>query len=379
MSSKANTTNKASRYPSRKADDRRTSNDSYGGDGEQRPQRRSNFSGDRSSFNRNSSRGPSRFFEKESIAGRQKRRTLTTEEHKQEQQSYSRFSRSGTKRAHRQDRSSDSLFKSKHIVRRSTSLDPEDNDIRLNRFLSVAGITARRKADLLIKEGKVKVNGQPVTDFGFKINWKKDKVEVEGNLLEIPSSIYIMVNKPFGYISALKDPEGRPIVTELVSELGQRVFPVGRLDFDSIGLLLLTNDGSWSNKFTHPRYEVPRTYKVTIAGEFKPEYIEQIRDGIMLDKEVTAPAKAEIVSISPARSVLRLTIRQGINRQVRRMFEALGYKVIQLIRIGFGPLQLGDLKPGEYRLLTEEELQELDDVQNNNKDTSRAKNHRQNV
>ena len=377
---KTNTTNKSSKtlfskYLGIKTNNLRINTDNYDGDGDQKQQKRSNSSGNRNTRNQNLTGYSKRFSEKQTVEGRKKRSSLNTEAHEQEQQN-PKYLRKSAKRTHKQYGNQELFPKTKPVFKKATPLHLENNDIRLNRFLSIAGITARRKADILIKEGKVKVNGQTITDFGFKINWKKDKVEAEGHLLEIPASIYIMVNKPFGYISALKDPEGRPVVTELVAELGQRVFPVGRLDFDSIGLLLLTNDGSWSNKFTHPRYEVPRTYKVTIAGEFRQEHIEQIRDGMPLDKEVTAPAKAEIVNISSARSVLRITIRQGINRQVRRMFEALGYRVIQLIRIGFGPLQLGDLKPGEYRLLTEKELLEFDDTMNNKKDIVRKKHYR---
>ena len=375
--SKAHTANKNSKifFPKR-TDNLGISSDNYDRNIDQKQQKRSVFSKVRDSYNKNPSGYSKQFSEKQSVEGGKRRSPLNTGWHQPEQQN-SKYSRQGIKRAHKQYERTELSPKPKPVFKRTAPLRPESDEIRLNRFLSVAGITARRKADILIKEGNVKVNGQTVTDLGSKINWKKDKVEVEGNLLEIPTSIYIMVNKPFGYISALKDPEGRPIVTELVAELDQRVFPVGRLDFDSIGLLLLTNDGNWANKFTHPSYEVPRTYKVTVAGEFRQEDIEQIRDGISIDKkEVTAPAKAEIVNISPARSVLRITIRQGINRQIRRMLEALGYRVIRLIRIGFGPLQLGDLKPGEYRLLTEEELREFDDSLNNKKDIARKKYYR---
>ena len=168
-----------------------------------------------------------------------------------------------------------------------------------------------------------------------------------------------MLNKPFGYMCSLNDPEGRPIVIDLLQHLGQRVYPVGRLDFDTLGLLLLTNDGEWAHRVTHPSYQIPRTYKATVYGRITDEAIGLLRKGVMLEDGPSGRTKAEVISRNEKRSNVRITITQGKNRQVRRMLEAVGYKVIHLVRIGFGTLALGDLKIGDYRHLKTEEVASL--------------------
>ena len=227
---------------------------------------------------------------------------------------------------------------------------------RISRILSSAGLTSRRNADNWIKSGRVIVNGRVVTEPGAQAVWGADRIEVDGREIPKPSArIYLMLNKPFGYICSLKDPQGRPLITDLL-DIPQRVYPVGRLDFDTLGLLLLTNDGEWAHRLTHPRYRVPRTYKVTIAGKITDQALNRLRKGVRLKGGSSGSAKLSPVSLSEKQSVFRMTITQGKSRQVRRMLEAVGHEVIHLIRIGFGMLTLGNLKVGEYRYLETDEI-----------------------
>jgi pseudouridine synthase len=171
--------------------------------------------------------------------------------------------------------------------------------------------------------------------------------------------LYLMLNKPFGYICSMSDPQGRPLVTSLLKDVPQRLYSVGRLDFDSMGLLLLTNDGEWAHRLMHPRYRIPRTYKATVEGSVGESELDQLRRGVMLSDGPTLPARVAVLKKTEGRCQIRITIRQGRSRQVRRMLEAVGYPLIHLIRIGFGSLVLGNLKVGEYRALELEELDEL--------------------
>jgi len=237
-----------------------------------------------------------------------------------------------------------------------TSPDSE-NPQRLNRILSLAGLTSRRGADEWIKLRRVTVNGMPVTEVGTKALWGADSIKVDGREIPKPSPrIYLMLNKPFGYISSLKDPEGRRRVTELLNGITQRVYPVGRLDFDSLGLLLFTNDGECAYRLTHPKYEVPRTYKVTAAGKITDTAIDLLRKGVQLEDGPSGGSRITLLSRNEKQSVFRITIAQGRTRQVRRMVEATGFSVVHLVRTGFGMLRLGDLKIGEYRFLEREEI-----------------------
>lgn len=227
---------------------------------------------------------------------------------------------------------------------------------RINRILSLAGVTSRRKADEFIQGGRVVLNGQRIYELGTKAVWGTDSIKLDGNEIPGPSDrIYLMLNKPFGYITSLSDPEGRPVVTDLIKDIRHRLYPVGRLDFDSIGLLLLTNDGDFSYRLTHPGYHVSRTYKVTVDGRVNEETLRKLRDGVQLDDGFSGTSKAGLLRQSGPRSTIRITVTQGRNRIVRRMVEAAGCKVIQLMRTGFGGLELGNLKIGKYRYLTPEE------------------------
>ncbi len=232
--------------------------------------------------------------------------------------------------------------------------------LRLNQILSSAGLTSRRKADEWIKRGRVVVNGQVVTEPGTRALWGQDQIQVDGRPVPgPPEKVYLLLNKPFGYICALSDPQGRPVVIDLLKGVSQRVYPVGRLDFDTLGLLLLTNDGEWAHRFTHPRYRVPRTYKATVRGNMDDDAIHFLRKGISLGRVKTLTAKVVVVSRNQKETLLRITITEGRSRQVRRMVESVGYRVVHLIRTSFGRVALGDLKVGACRHLTREEVQSM--------------------
>lgn len=228
---------------------------------------------------------------------------------------------------------------------------------RINRILSSAGQVSRRKADQLILAGRITLNGQIVRELGTKAVWGIDSIRVDGKEIPEPSErIYLMLNKPFGYICSINDPQGRPVVTDLLKDVRQRTYPVGRLDFDSLGLLLLTNDGEFSHRLTHPRYHVPKTYKVTVDGVFSEEALKTLRKGVQLSDGFSGSSKVTLLKQSREKSVVRLTVTQGRTRMVRRLMEAVGYRVVHLIRTGFGNLELGNLKPGKYRYLESYEV-----------------------
>ena len=231
---------------------------------------------------------------------------------------------------------------------------------RLNQILSLTGLTSRRKADELIKSGRITVNGRLITQLGTRAVWGSDLIEVDGKEISRPSErLYLILNKPFGYICSLNDPEGRPIVSDLLNGIPQRVYPVGRLDFDTLGLLPLTNDGEWAYRLTHPKYHVSRTYKATVAGRIADEAIDILKKGVKLEDGPSGRSKVTLITRNERQSVVRITIARGKTRQVRRMLEAVGYKVVHLMRTGFGKLQLGDLKVGEYRHLETIEVESM--------------------
>jgi pseudouridine synthase len=231
---------------------------------------------------------------------------------------------------------------------------------RLNKIIAMAGIASRRRADELISSGLVAVNGRVERGLGSKAVWGVDSITVDGQAIpDPPKKIYLLLNKPFGYVSTLRDPEGRPIVRDLIRDIKERVYPVGRLDFDSQGLLILTNDGQLSHRLMHPRYHIPRTYKVTVEGSISNESVERVTKGINLDDGPTSRAHVMVIQREQERSVVRITIFEGRSREVRRMFEAVGYKALKLTRIGYGSLHLGDLKVGKYRHLKVSEVKTL--------------------
>lgn len=232
--------------------------------------------------------------------------------------------------------------------------------IRLNKFLSQTGTASRREADKMIAEGRVKVNGVAVQVLGYKIDDAKDRVEVDGKRVKKDENlIYLMLNKPSGYLVTLKDPFRRPTIKELLPSLKKKVFPVGRLDYDSEGLILFTNDGELAYRLTHPRFKIKKTYLVKVTGSPDPSNLSRLESGIFLDGRKTAPGKVSRLSDSPKRTLLRIEITEGRKREIKRMCEAVGHRVLQLKRIGFAGLTLGKLSKGNYRFLGQKEIDNL--------------------
>jgi pseudouridine synthase len=235
-------------------------------------------------------------------------------------------------------------------------------DIRLQKVLSQAGIASRRAAEKLIAEGRVTVNGKTVREMGTKADPAADDIRVDGRRIRSAERHrYILLNKPTGYVSTRSDPQRRPTVIDLLKGVHEYVYPVGRLDYDTEGLLLLTNDGDLAAKLTHPRHRVERTYEARVAGMPDAGALERLRKGIPLDGHRTLPADVTLVNRGrrDGNGVLLLTIREGRNRQVRRMCEAVGHPVTALRRIRIGPLQDRLLKPGQWRDLTPAEVRRL--------------------
>jgi 23S rRNA pseudouridine2605 synthase len=231
---------------------------------------------------------------------------------------------------------------------------------RLHKFLSRAGIASRRTAEEWIRAGRVAVNGQVVTEMGVKIDADQDKIQVDGRFVEPPKeTITLMINKPYGYVSTTDDPQGRRMVTDLVAgNYKERLYPVGRLDYDATGLMLLTNDGDLAYRMTHPSYQVPRIYRVTVGGEVTPETLRRLAGGLRVGDRTVA-AIAEIIKKEGGKTVLELMVREGRYHLVKRLLLQVGHAVLKLKRISFGPLHLGGLPRGEYRLLTKEEMEAL--------------------
>ena len=228
--------------------------------------------------------------------------------------------------------------------------------MRLNKFLSNSGVASRRKCDELIKEGKVFVNGKQVRELGTVVNEKKDKVTVEGNVISLPSSfVYIKLNKPKGYACSASDEKGRKTIYDLI-DCDERLFSIGRLDYDTEGLIILTNDGDFANKVAHPKYNIEKEYRVTIEGDIKESELAVMRKGVVIDGERMPSARVEKLSQDDKYTKLSVVIDEGQNRQVRRMFEAIGKSIRLLKRVRIGQVRLGGLSRGDYKDLTEEEL-----------------------
>jgi len=232
--------------------------------------------------------------------------------------------------------------------------------MRLNQFLAKAGVASRRKADLLIEAGKVRVNGKKVETLGYIIDEKIDKVEVDGREAKIGQNlIYILLNKPKGYLSTAIDPFGRPIVLDLLPEVKERIFPVGRLDLDSEGVLLLTNDGDLAYTLTHPKFEIEKVYQVKVKGEVSPNNIEKLNKGVILEEGIKANAQVKVIQIKKEITELEVTLKEGRKREIKRIFSALGHKVVELVRKRFATLTCKGLKSGEWRYLSKEEIDGL--------------------
>ncbi|MDH3975415.1 MAG: rRNA pseudouridine synthase [Deltaproteobacteria bacterium] len=234
------------------------------------------------------------------------------------------------------------------------------NLIRLQKILARAGVASRREAEKIILSGKVKVNGKTVTELGTKADPEKDLIQVEGRKLSFAEKkVYYLLNKPTGYVTTMKDPRGRKTVADLLSSIEVRVYPVGRLDYDTSGLLIITNDGETANNLTHPKKEVDKRYEAKVKGIPSQEALSKLEKGIMLEDGMTAPARTRLLKKEGTRAWVEIIIHEGRNRQVRRMFEAIGHRVIKLKRVSLGPLKLGSLAPGKIRPLTAKERESL--------------------
>jgi 23S rRNA pseudouridine2605 synthase len=232
--------------------------------------------------------------------------------------------------------------------------------IRLQRFLAQAGVASRRKAEELIVAGRVKVNGQIVTELGSKVDPDADKVFLGGKRLLVERPVYLMLNKPRGYVTTMSDPEGRPTVRAFLKRAGARVFPVGRLDFNTEGLLICTNDGDLAHALMHPKHEVRKTYHVKLQGMVARDTVSSWQKGVTLDDgDRTAPAEVKLLGNTGKNTWLEVSIHEGKNRQIHRTAEALGFNVLKLTRIGYGGLALDDLRVGTTRELSRDEVDKL--------------------
>ena len=223
---------------------------------------------------------------------------------------------------------------------------------RLQKILAQAGIASRRKAEELIRAGKVRVDGMVVTEMGVRVDPATQKIECNGRpVFSLEKKVYILLHKPAGYLSTVRDPQGRPIVSDLLPNIKERIYPVGRLDLDTEGALLLTNDGELAQAVLHPSREVKKTYVAKIKGRPGSKKLAALSRGIELDGKKTWPAEITVLTSEKQTTTIQIIIHEGRKRQVRKMFEAVGHPVLQLKRIAYGQLALGELKPGKYRFL----------------------------
>ncbi len=233
--------------------------------------------------------------------------------------------------------------------------------VRLQKYIAMCGAASRRAAEELISNGLVKVNGKIVREMGTKVEVGADKVELKGEVLKVSSkNYYIMLNKPAGYVCTVSDQFERPTVIDLISEdIKTRMFPVGRLDYETEGLLLLTNDGDFAYRVTHPKFNIKKTYHALLKGGITIKSLSALRKGVNIGNFVTSPAEVEILDSIPGKTLVKIVISEGKNRQVRRMFEAVGCKVSHLQRIKIGDVELGNLPLGRWRYLTSHEINYL--------------------
>ena len=229
-------------------------------------------------------------------------------------------------------------------------------EMRLQKYLAQAGVASRRAAEQYITDGRVSVNGTVVTELGTKVT-EGDEVSVDGKGVRLETKkIYIMLNKPVGYVTTVSDDHGRPTVMELIDDMNKRVYPVGRLDFNTEGLLLLSNDGDFTYKVTHPKHKLDKTYHVWVTGKAKTNAIRLLESGVVIDGRKTAPAKADVIETTNGSAVLSITIHEGRNRQVRKMCQAVGFRVSGLRRVYEGGINLGNLPLGRWRHLSSAEV-----------------------
>lgn len=235
--------------------------------------------------------------------------------------------------------------------------------MRLQKYLALSGVASRRASEKLIAEGHVAVNGTVITEMGVQVDETRDRVTVDGELIHLEEEKhYIAYNKPIGEVTTNSDPEGRATVMDKFRDYPVRLYPVGRLDYDSEGLLLLTNDGELMNNLLHPSREVNKTYLAKVSNHVDDDVLRRLRAGVSIDGRLTSPANARLVRHEAFDSIVMVTIHEGRYRQVRRMFEAVGHQVVQLKRVGFASVQLGDLPRGQWRRLTDDEVKRLKEL-----------------
>jgi 23S rRNA pseudouridine2605 synthase len=231
---------------------------------------------------------------------------------------------------------------------------------RIQKILARAGISSRREAERLIVEGRVMVNGKVVDALGFKADASRDYIKVDGKRIARPEPpVTVLLNKPRNMLSTVKDPLGRPTVMDLVKKVRARVYPVGRLDFDGEGLLLLTNEGDLAYRLSHPRFAIPRTYEVKVEGIPAEKELKRLKSGVSLEDGRASAVSVRVLGRGEKNCRMRVVVTEGRNHLVKRMLEAVGHPVLKLKRVQFGPLHLGDLSPGQFRYLTPEEIEEL--------------------
>ena len=231
--------------------------------------------------------------------------------------------------------------------------------MRLNKYIASAGICSRRKADELIAAGNVRVDGAVIHEMGYDVK-EGQQVVVNGKPIEAAQKkVYVAVNKPWGYVTTMNDDKDRATVADLVADIPERLFPVGRLDYNTTGLLLMTNDGDLTYRLTHPKHEVYKTYVAVVSGVLSDARIARLRRGVDIGGFVTSPAKVRVLRQNRKSTVVEISIHEGKNRQVRKMFSAVGNKVQSLERVAIGDIRLGHLQEGHYRKLTQQEIQYL--------------------
>ena len=233
--------------------------------------------------------------------------------------------------------------------------------MRLQKFLARAGVASRRGSENLMTAGRVRVNGQVVSELGSRVDPHTDTVTVDGREVHLADcAVTLMLNKPAGYLTTMSDPFGRPTVADLVPvSRYPGLFPIGRLDFDTTGILLFSTDGELGNGLLHPRHHVNKSYIARVSGKIDAKQIQRLREGVALEDGMTLPAEVELIKTNRSSSIVRITIHEGRKRQVRRMCEFIGHPVLELDRCSFGPLSLGDLAQGSWRLLTDSEMASL--------------------
>jgi len=230
---------------------------------------------------------------------------------------------------------------------------------RLQKILAKAGIASRRRAEEMIREGRIELNGKVVHEMGCRADPARDTITCDGAPINLERKVYILLNKPTGYVTTLSDPQGRPIVSDLVADISLRLFPVGRLDLDTEGALLMTNDGELGNAILHPSFEVNKTYEAMVTGSPTKERLRLLEQGIAIDGVITSPAKIKVLRKRKDQTLVEIIIHEGKKRQVRKMFQAIDHRVLQLKRTAYGDLRIGELPVGKYRILTPYDLKKI--------------------